>query len=138
MSGEELAQKVGYKTQSGISNLENRATGHGGNKIALIAQALNVSVHWLLSGPDTDDMRTVAPFQAPAASVTPTGTYPSAQDAQQSQYATVRMQAHALIDSTSDKGLLSVMEVLEMIAERHPRSEDGAGVHLPARRAGSM
>jgi transcriptional regulator with XRE-family HTH domain len=52
MTGEELAKKVGYKNQSAIANLENRATGTGGNKISAIADALGVSVEWLLRGPD--------------------------------------------------------------------------------------
>lgn len=52
MSADTLAHKVGYKTQSGISNLENKASGSGGNKIAKIAQVLDVSVDWLLNGPD--------------------------------------------------------------------------------------
>lgn len=51
-SAHELALKVGYKTQSGISNLENSATGTGGNKIGAIANALGVSLDWLLNGPD--------------------------------------------------------------------------------------
>ena len=54
LSAEELAHKSGYKTQSGISNLENKATGSGGNKIAKIASVINVSVDWLLNGPDGD------------------------------------------------------------------------------------
>lgn len=51
-SAYELAMRVGYAHQSGISNLENRATGSGGNKIAAIAEALGVPVDWLLNGPD--------------------------------------------------------------------------------------
>jgi transcriptional regulator with XRE-family HTH domain len=47
-----LAEKVGYKTQSGISNLENRISGSGGHKLRDIANALGVSVEWLLNGPD--------------------------------------------------------------------------------------
>ena len=43
-----LAKKVGYKTQSGISNLENKATGSGGNKIGKIAAALDVTLDWLM------------------------------------------------------------------------------------------
>lgn len=49
-----LANRVGYKTQSGISNLEQRATGSGGNKIGQIAQVLNVPLDWLINGPDSD------------------------------------------------------------------------------------
>lgn len=52
MTGEQLAEKVGYKKQSAIANLENRASGTGGNKINAIADALSVSVEWLMRGPD--------------------------------------------------------------------------------------
>ena len=55
-SGEYLAKKVGYKNQSAIGNLENRAGGSGGHKIGDIAEALNVPVDWLLRGPDTDNI----------------------------------------------------------------------------------
>lgn len=61
-SGEKLALRVGYKTQSGISNLEARATGSGGNKIGAIAQALSVSLDWLMNGPDSENV----PFLAPS------------------------------------------------------------------------
>lgn len=64
-SGEYLAKAVGYKTQSGISNLESRATGSGGNKIGTIAQKLNVPVDWLLNGPDTDNVPFLAPSSQP-------------------------------------------------------------------------
>lgn len=50
----DLAVRCGYKTQSGISNLENRVGGSGGNKIHVIAEALNVPIKWLMSGPDSD------------------------------------------------------------------------------------
>lgn len=62
MSGESLAKKVGYKNQSAIGNLENRAGGNGGNKIGEIADALNVSVEWLLRGPDCENV----PFLPPS------------------------------------------------------------------------
>lgn len=52
LSGESLADLVGYKHQSAIGNLENRASGNGGNKIGQIADALSVPVEWLLRGPD--------------------------------------------------------------------------------------
>ena len=55
-SADELAKKVGYKTQSGISNLENKATGSGGNKISEIARVLSVSIDWLMSGPDCENV----------------------------------------------------------------------------------
>ena len=61
LSGEELAHAVGYKNQSAISNLENRATGSGGTKIARIAAALRVPVQWLLEGPDGPEV----PFSEP-------------------------------------------------------------------------
>jgi transcriptional regulator with XRE-family HTH domain len=61
-SGETLAKLAGYSNQSSIGNLENRATGQGGNRIGAIAAALGVSVVWLLNGPDADE----APFIAEA------------------------------------------------------------------------
>lgn len=64
LSGEELAHAVGYRNQSAISNLENRATGTGGTKIAKIATALRVPVQWLLEGPDGQ----VVPFSEPMVS----------------------------------------------------------------------
>lgn len=68
MSGEELALAVGYKTQSGISNLENRATGRGGFMLPKIAERLNFAVEWFLEGPDTDDMSQVQPYKTNAQS----------------------------------------------------------------------
>lgn len=56
LSGEELAFAVGYSHQSAIGNLENRATGTGGTKIAKIAAKLRVPVQWLLEGPDSDQV----------------------------------------------------------------------------------
>lgn len=53
-SGLDLALKAGYKSQSGISNLENRVGGTGGGKIAKVAKILKVPVEWLISGPDSD------------------------------------------------------------------------------------
>ena len=83
-SADELAKKVGYKTQSGISNLENKATGSGGNKISDIARVLSVSVDWLLSGPDCENVPflpqsidTTATQAGPAQAFQTTGTlYP--------------------------------------------------------------
>ena len=66
-SGEHLAKRVGYKTQSGISNLEGRATGTGGNKIGKIAQELGVPLNWLMYGPDSENV----PFLEPAPLASP-------------------------------------------------------------------
>lgn len=72
-SADQLAKKVGYKTQSGISNLENKATGSGGNKITDIARVLSVSVDWLLSGPDCENV----PFLPQSIDTTATQTGPA-------------------------------------------------------------
>lgn len=64
LSGDQLAQMVGYSKQSSIGNLENRATGQGGNRLPAIAKVLGVSVSWLLEGPDSD----VVPFVDPVSS----------------------------------------------------------------------
>jgi len=63
MTAETLAARVGYKSASGIINLENRATGRGGYKIDSIAKELDVDEKWLLNGPDTDDMSKVPPYK---------------------------------------------------------------------------
>lgn len=60
-SGEQLAIAAGYKTQSGIANLENRGGGQGGRSLGKIAKALNVSPTWLRDGPDSDTV----PFLSP-------------------------------------------------------------------------
>ncbi len=62
MSGETLALKVGYKGQSGISNLENRSNGRGGFQLARIAKELDFSLTWFLNGPDVDDLSQVGPY----------------------------------------------------------------------------
>lgn len=54
MTAAALAAEVGYKTQSGIANLENRSNGNGGNKITAIAHVLQVPKTWLQDGPDSD------------------------------------------------------------------------------------
>lgn len=63
-----LAKKVGYKTQSGIANLENRVGGSGGNKIAAIAKALGVPLEWLMNGPDSDTVPFITPIESPVVS----------------------------------------------------------------------
>lgn len=133
LSGEELANKVGYKTQSGISNLENRTTGRGGFALPKIAEATNFSVEWFLQGPDTEDMNTVAAFNTPRQKW-PQGTNRTPTIAcETNRFDTPRDMAHRLIDGISDKGLMHAIELLEGLASRHPREEKhSAGVSVPA------
>ena len=56
MTGHDLAMAVGYKHQSAIGNLENRATGNGGHKLADISRILRTPIEWLLAGPDSDQV----------------------------------------------------------------------------------
>lgn len=135
LSGEELAHRVGYKTQSGISNLENRATGNGGNKLPDIARVLDLSLEWFLQGPDTDDMRTVPPYRRPDVSheAAPRHIVPRSAEEPRRMYFTPRHKAHALIDQLSDVGLSHAIELLEGLAARHPISSgERAGLPLPA------
>lgn len=133
LSGEELAKKVGYKTQSGISNLENRASGHGGEKLTKIAEALNFSVEWFLNGPDTEDMASVKPFFSfkPANAPIPLHT----EDRIGPDWSTPTGRAKHLLGKINDDGLTRAIEYLEMLAIKYPRNGNGAGDHVPARHA---
>lgn len=125
LSGEALAKEVGYSTQSGISNLENRTHGRGGFNLPKIARALNFSVEWFLNGPDVQDMNSVPPFNSRAEGH-------RAQEPQ-GEYLTTREHAHRLLDDLSEMGIDKAITMLEMIAAAHPRSkEDRAGVRVPA------
>lgn len=134
MSGEELAQRVGYKTQSGISNLENRSTGMGGAKIVAIARALNLSLQWFLNGPDTADLNSVPPFAEPPAPPPPPGGPSDHRVSERTaDYPTPWDTAHALVDAISHEGLEKVLDLLRMTAKEYPRHHDnGAGVSVPA------
>lgn len=65
-SAYDLAKRVGYKTQSGIGNLESRTGGSGGNKIGAIAKALNVPLEWLMNGPDSENVPFLQSSEAPS------------------------------------------------------------------------
>ena len=79
-----------------------------------IAEALDVSTEWLLQGPDTEKMTEVPPFTLAVISSDLHGSY------------TIRgphdprARAHELIESMSEKGVISAIEVLEALAARHP------------------
>lgn len=125
LSAEALAKEVGYSTQSGISNLENRAAGRGGFNLTKIASALDVSLEWLLNGPDVEDMAGVAPFFVNDPSV-------KVEEAA-GQYLTTRQHAHQLVDQLSELGIEKAISLLEIIALAHPRSKEiRAGVFVPA------
>jgi len=129
LSGEELALRVGYKTQSGISNLENRATGRGGFMLPKIAEALDISVEWFIQGPDTDDLSTIDGFNQSGRSKSLT------LNEQPGKYHAVstRDRAHQLLEKINETGLLHVIEMLEAVAVRHPINQtDSAGVLIPA------
>lgn len=65
ISALKLGQMVGYKSQSGIANIENRNVTTGGRKISAIANALNVPVDWLLNGPDGPNIPWLEPRLGP-------------------------------------------------------------------------
>jgi len=134
LSGEELAIKVGYKTQSGISNLENRWTGKGGYKLPAIAKALNFSVQWFLDGPDTEDMATVPPFDVGMTYVSMRAaiTQPMASQPEP-LYPTNRQMAHQLLDQLSEAGVLKAIDHLSMLQQLYPiEPNNSAGVFVPA------
>ena len=143
LSGEELAAKVGYKTQSGIANLENRAATSGGHKLAKIAEALNYSVGWFLNGPDVNDMDLVPPYDSTAG--VKLSTWPT--QAPQPPLRAMSPARHpedlelikrtiAIVDSLSTEGLIRAAELLEMLAEKYPyQASIGAGLSVPASKA---
>lgn len=69
LSGQALAERVGYSHQSAIGNLEARASGQGGNKIGAIADALDVPLEWLMRGPDGDKVPFINKSAEPTDSV---------------------------------------------------------------------
>lgn len=136
LTGEDLAIKVDYKTQSGISNLENRTTGNGGNKLPRIAEVLNFSLEWFMQGPDCDDMATVPPYR-PHSGLSdrpkPGNHSPRVSDLSPARYLPARTTAHQLVDLISDAGLEHCLDVLKTFAERYPAQRDqSAGLPLPA------
>lgn len=152
LSGEELAVKVGYKTQSGIANLENRAGSSGGHKLPKIAEELNFSVGWFLSGPDVSDMSQVPPFDASSGvrhaftsynpapvSYAPTVAAPVRQTAEmvdRTPAYDLQTRAITLIKQLDDDGLVKAIDYLEMLAVKHSNNAPNrAGVSVPATKA---
>lgn len=125
LSGEQLARLVGYKTQSGISNLENRATGHGGGMLPKIAEALDVSIEWLLQGPDIDHPNEIPRFGNRLAKII---------ESDNKDIDHLRSKAQLLIYMLNEIGLNHAIALLEGLTQNHSstKHDNGAGVHLPA------
>jgi len=131
LSAEELARRVGYKTQSGISNLENRATGRGGYALPKIAQELNISLEWFLQGPDSHDISHVPTYREHLETDLSTPVVTTAQD--HGGHTSTRQRCHHLVDLLSEKGITHALEMLEAMVERHPLdTTERAGIHVPA------
>lgn len=126
MSGETLAEKVGYKNQSAIGNLENRSTGSGGNKIVEIAAALNVPLSWLMSGPDVDDLSTIDLLP-------PGGKSNAINEAGGTYTIDPRKKLAAIIDRLPAAALDELLRFAEYLQSRQaPPTQPGAGDHVPA------
>lgn len=139
MSGEALAKKVGYKNQSAIGNLENRAGGTGGNKINKIADALNVSVDWLLNGPDGDNVPFLPPKIPQGDSIqqrTTVANEPAPDTAPVND--PMLKEAFDLLRGMSKRGLQEVLPYLRFQAKQHPavaHQEDGERDPVPRPKA---
>lgn len=118
MSGETLAKKVGYKNQSAIGNLENRAGGTGGNKVREIAAALNVSVDWLLNGPDSDTV----PFLTGGAAAGEARTVTEPAPPSYAEADPVLRDAMRLLGKMSKAGWKEAIPYLTFLVEKYPAS----------------
>ena len=127
MSGEELALRVGYKNQSSIGNLENRAGGTGGTQIGKIADALCVPVDWLLRGPDSDEVPYLAPLKnSVAIQETDTSTIPE-KAKQETIFDSIQQEAIDLLSRMSPAGKEQSLSYLRYMAIEHPLQKSSAG-----------
>lgn len=116
MSQAELGLAAGFKGQSAIGNLENRATGRGGFSLSRIATALDVPISWLLNGPDVES----APFlskggPSPAIGVTASVPY------------TDLDKSIAALRKLPPKGLKEAVQFLDYLTAKYTvPSSDGA------------
>ena len=118
MSGEALAKAAGYKQQSAIGNLENRAGGSGGSRIGKIADALNVPVDWLLRGPDTGSVPYVKRGPIPSGH---TNSKLYAGEASPPNYPIdpILREAHLLLSQMSPAGREQAIVYLRFMATQH-------------------
>jgi transcriptional regulator with XRE-family HTH domain len=130
-SGAELAKRAGYKTQSGISNLENRSTGSGGHKVAHIAKVLGVPLEWIISGPDSENVPLYALNDEPKVAIkaeSPVGVYKvtPAEDPR-----TVRLLT--LWGQLDDNGKADLLERIEFFAAGRRPHQDGQALSVAGR-----
>ncbi|MDP3709117.1 MAG: helix-turn-helix domain-containing protein, partial [Polaromonas sp.] len=136
LSGDALAKRVGYKNQSAIGNLENRAGGTGGSRIEIIADALNVTVDWLLRGPDRDSVPFANGYMQTQGA---DGQTPPSSTAQQSQWRRdfvdpVLSEANMLMRKMSPAGREQAILYLRFMATQHAaqsRSTQGERDSIP-------
>ena len=126
MSGATLAKRVGYKNQSAIGNLENRAGGTGGNKIGQIADALRVPVDWLLRGPDSDIVPALPGWHDDRTRAT--GGHP-AEESDGPDYAPdpILREANTLLSQMSRAGREQAIAYLRFMATQHAAKTPSAG-----------
>lgn len=122
----QLALMAGYKHQSAIGNLEERATGRGGRHITDIADALAVPVEWLLKGPNCD----VAdiPWKVPPGHHEPGGGRVVREPAANWETPIVQ-EAMELLGQMSSAGQQEAIRYLRYLAKQHafPPSTANAG-----------
>jgi len=127
MSGEELALRVGYKNQSSIGNLENRAGGTGGTQIGKIADALCVPVDWLLRGPDSDEVPYLAPLKNPVESQEISARISLEKEEQKTIFDSIQQEAIDLLSKMSSTGKEQSLSYLRYMAIEHPLQKSLAG-----------
>lgn len=129
MSQADLAARAGFKTQSAIGNLENRATGRGGFNLPKIASVLGVPLEWLLEGPDVPN---TVPFLESSEKNLPSAPQAPARTGADHD------RAIELLQRLPSKAMKEAIVFLEYLAAKHNTpSSHGADhpVPAPARKA---
>jgi len=124
----ELATRVGFKNQSAIGNLEARATGRGGFRLAEIAAVLDVPVQWLLNGPDTGEI----PSSIDSNPSVPQSTI-SLNTRKVAEPVSAREVARKLIDLLPDTAIREALDHLEYLNSKYKNAQiERAGYPVPA------
>lgn len=127
ISGLELARRVGYKKQSAISNLENRAGGTGGRRVGKIADELGVPVDWILRGPDGEKVPFLKAYiKNKLDEPFVTG---SVREPEQAAYwpDPILREAHELLEKMSPAGRLEAITYLRFLAMQHTSQRHSPG-----------